>query len=222
MAGADVIVAMRGFQPALDEAVANVAGDAVVVDPAADDFETTSAPTMRADNPHFWLDPLLMADLADAVAAAMVKVDPDHRDTYVGNATDVRRDMRKLDGEYAETLADCARSTVVVSHDAFAYLDRYGLTFEPIAGLSPDAEPSARHLAELSDLIRNDKITTVFTERLASPQLAETLASDLGIRTDVLDPIEGLTTGSSGDSSKDYLSLMRENLAALARANGCR
>ena len=71
-------------------------------------------------------------------------------------------------------------------------------TFEPIAGLSPDAEPSARHLAELSDLIRSEKITTVFTERLASPKLAETLASDLGIRTAVLDPIEGLTKSSSG------------------------
>ena len=219
VADADVIVTMRGFQPALDEAVSNVAGDAVVVDPAAEDFKTKNAPKVRDDNPHFWLDPLLMADLGDAVAAALAKADPEHRDTFVGNATDLRGDLQKLDQEYAEKLGDCARTTVVVSHDAFSYLDRYGLTFEPIAGLSPDAEPSARHLAELSDLIRTDKITTVFTERLASPQLAETLASDLGIRTAVLDPIEGLT---SDDSSEDYLSLMRENLAALARANGCR
>lgn len=218
VAQADVVVAMQGFQPALDEAVANVGGDAAVVDPAAKDFVTANAPKVRADNPHFWLDPYLMADLGDAVAAALAKVDPSHRDTYTGNAMDVRLDMQKLDLEYGEKLADCDRTTVVVSHDAFGYLDRYGLEFESIAGLSPDAEPSPRHLAELSDLIRTDKITTVFTERLASPKLAETLAGDLGVRTAVLDPIEGLVDGSS----EDYLSLMRENLAALAQANRCR
>ncbi len=84
----------------------------------------------------------------------------------------------------------------MVSHDAFEYLGaRYDLDMHPIAGLSPDAEPSARHLAELADLIRTDKITTVFSERLASPKLADTLASDLGITTEVLDPIEGLASG---------------------------
>ncbi|MEO5653979.1 MAG: metal ABC transporter substrate-binding protein [Marmoricola sp.] len=218
VAQADVVVTMQGFQPALDEAIANVGGDVAVVDPAAKDFVTANAPKVRADNPHFWLDPYLMADLGDAVAAALAKVDPSNRDTYVGNAMDVRLDMQKLDLEYGEKLAACDRKTVVVSHEAFGYLDRYGLNFESIAGISPDAEPSARHLAELSDLIRTDKITTVFTERLASPKLAETLADDLGIRTAVLDPIEGLVDGSA----EDYLSLMRENLAALVLANGCR
>ena len=83
----------------------------------------------------------------------------------------------------------------MVSHDAFEYLGRrYGLDVEPIAGLSPDAEPSARHLAALSDLAREKGVTTVFSERLASPKLAETLAEDAGIRTAVLDPIEGLTS----------------------------
>ena len=107
----------------------------------------------------------------------------------------------------------------MVSHDAFEYLGaRYDLDMHPIAGLSPDAEPSARHLAELADLIRTDKITTVFSERLASPKLADTLAGDLGITTAVLDPIEGLTSSNDDD---DYLSLMRENLEALREAGGC-
>jgi zinc transport system substrate-binding protein len=88
----------------------------------------------------------------------------------------------------------------------------------PLAGLSPGAEPSPHHLADISDLIRTDKITTVFTERLASPKLADTLASDLGITTAVLDPIEGLT---SADGSDDYISLMRADLAAIEKAGGC-
>ncbi len=107
----------------------------------------------------------------------------------------------------------------MVSHDAFGYLGRrYDLDVLPIAGLSPDAEPSPRRLAELADLIRTKNVTTVFSEQLASPKLAETLASDLGITTAVLDPIEGL---AAADDSADYASLMRENLAAITAAGGC-
>jgi zinc transport system substrate-binding protein len=58
----------------------------------------------------------------------------------------------------------------------------------------------------------------VFSERLAGPELTGALARDLGLRTAVLDPVEGLTSDDSGD---DYLSLMRANLSALEEANGC-
>ena len=62
----------------------------------------------------------------------------------------------------------------------------------------------------------------MFSERLASPKLTESLARDLGLRTAVLDPLEGLVEGGADDdSSEDYLSLMRENLTALEEANGC-
>ncbi len=74
-------------------------------------------------------------------------------------------------------------------------------------------------LADLQRLIEDDGITTVFGERLASPRLTETLADDMGVRTAVLDPIEGLTDETA---DQDYLSLMRANLAALREANGCR
>ena len=106
----------------------------------------------------------------------------------------------------------------MVSHDAFTYLDRFGLNVEGIAGLSPDAEPTPADLARLQQLIDKDGITTVFSERLVSPRLSQTLADDMGITTAVLDPIEGL---SDETADEDYLSLMRENLSALELANGC-
>jgi zinc transport system substrate-binding protein len=115
-------------------------------------------------------------------------------------------------------LADCERTTVVVSHDAFGYLDRYGLEFEPIEGLSPGAEPTPADLARLQQLITEDGITTVFSERLASSKMADSLAGDLGLETAVLDPVEGLSDETSED---DYLSLMGQNLDALRKANGC-
>ena len=107
----------------------------------------------------------------------------------------------------------------MVSHDAFGYLAaRYGLTVESINGLTPDAEPSPAHLAELADLIESEGITTVFSETLASPELADTLAGDLGLSAAVLDPVEGL---GDATADEDYLSLMRANLAALQEANDC-
>ncbi|CAM3840522.1 metal ABC transporter substrate-binding protein [Nocardioides zeicaulis] len=229
---ADLVVLEEGFQPAVDATAADV--DAPVLDAAqvvdllpAADHEGESEEEHAEDghdhehgdtDPHFWLDPLRLADLADAVADQLAEIDPDGATTYAANAEAVRGELEQLDREYTDGLASCERTTTVVSHDAFSYLSRYGLDFEPIAGLSPDAEPTAADLARLQDLIRTDGVTTVFSERLVSAKMADTLADDLGVTSAVLDPIEGL---SDATADEDYLSLMRENLTALQQANGC-
>jgi zinc transport system substrate-binding protein len=170
-------------------------------------------------DPHFWQDPLKMADVADAVAERLSSLDLAHASTYRSNAEALRTDLTRLDEEYRAGLAHCERDTVVVSHDAFGYLSRYGLHIEPIAGLSPDAEPTPADLGRLQQLIASDGITTVFGERLVPAELSHTLAKDMGVATAVLDPIEGLTDETADE---DYLSLMRANLAALKEADGCR
>ncbi|WP_374455912.1 metal ABC transporter substrate-binding protein [Nocardioides sp.] len=230
---ADLVVLEEGFQPAVDAAAettdADVVDAAAVVDllPAsedahdhehADEGEGEEGHDHGDVDPHFWLDPLLVADLADAVADQLGEVDPDNARAYADNAAGLRAELETLDEEYVAGLASCERTTTVVSHQAFGYLARYGLDFEPIAGLSPDAEPTAADLAHLQELITEDGVTTVFSERLVSPKLAETLADDMGVTTAVLDPIEGLSDDTSGE---DYLSLMRENLTELQQANGC-
>ena len=249
VAEADVLIHLRDFQPAVDEAV-DQAGAEHVVD-AAETADLVSpeeldehageehagedehADEEHADeeageddghghgdvDPHFWTDPTRLAGVADAVAQALSDADPDNAETYERNLADLRRDLDALDAELEEGLADCARDTVVVSHDAFAYFGaRYGLDMHPINGLSPEAEPSPAHLRELADLIEDEGITTVFSETLASPEMAESLASDLGLETAVLDPVEGLTDATA---EEDYLSLMRANLTAVQKANDC-
>jgi zinc transport system substrate-binding protein len=221
---ADLVVLEHGFQPAVD-ASADTA-DVPVLD-ATEVVDLRGADAHADDghdhesgdlDPHFWLDPLLMADLGDATAERLAEVDPDAADTYRANAADLRTRLEELDAEYADGLASCERDTAVVSHEAFGYLERYGVHFEAIAGLSPDAEATAADLGRLQDLITTEGVTTVFSERLASPKMSQTLADDLGIDTAVLDPIEGLSDDTAGE---DYLSLMRENLEALRLANGC-
>jgi zinc transport system substrate-binding protein len=228
LAEADLIVLEHGFQPAVDETVDANAPDAEIVD-AADVVELMPASEHEHEHeeaghdhgdldPHFWQDPLLMADLGDAVADRLVELDPDGAATYEDNAAALRTELEALDQEYVDGLATCERTTTVVSHEAFSYLARYGLQFEAIAGLSPDAEPTPADLARLQQLITEDGITTVFSERLASSKMADSLAGDLGLETAVLDPVEGLSDETSDD---DYLSLMGQNLDALRKANGC-
>ena len=216
IADADLVIHEVGFQPAVDAGIdQNATGD--VID-AADVVGLVTDANGDPD-PHFWLDPLRLAVLGEEVAQRLSEIDPDHADDYVSNAAGLRSDLAALDSSYTTGLANCERDTVVVSHDAFGYLARnYGLDMEPLTGLSPEAEPTPADLARLQDLIGAEGITTVFSERLVSPRLTESLASDLGITTAVLDPIEGL---SDETADEDYLSLMRQNLTALEKANGC-
>lgn len=235
LAEADLVVYEHGFQPAVDEGVdTNATGvaldvaDVVELRPAEEHDHEGEAGHEGEEgeeahdhgdlDPHFWQDPLLMADVADAVADELAGIDPDHAEDYRDNAAALRADLEELDAAYAEGLAQCARDTVVVSHAAFGYLGRYGLEFEPIAGLSPEAEPTPADLAHLQEVIEEDGITTVFYESLVSPEIAEQLAADTGADVAVLDPVEGLTDETLDE---DYLSLMEANLAALEEANGC-
>ncbi len=213
---ADVVVYERDFQPAVDDAIdQNATGRTVDAAKVADLEPATHE---KGLDPHFWQDPIRLAEVGDAVARALGKADPAHADDYVANAADLRSDLESLDKSYETGLASCDIDTVVVSHDAFGYLAKYGLGMEPVVGLSPGAEPTPADLARLQDLIRTDGITTVFSERLVSPRLTQSLARDMGITTAVLDPIEGL---SDQTADQDYLSLMKQNLAALRKADRC-
>ena len=209
---AAVVLVEKGLQPAVDDAIRNDRPAHLVDAAAVVDLRRGDGGT----DPHFWLDPTLLGEVADAFGQEMAAADPPHAVDYRARAASLVHDLTALDGEIRAGLATCRTRDLVVSHDAFGYFGRrYGLEVHAIAGLSPDAEPSAKHLAELGDLAREKGVTTVFNETLASPRLADTLASDLGLRTAVLDPVEGLTASDRGD---DYLSLMRRNLTELQEA----
>lgn len=217
LATADLVVYQAGFQPAIDAAVnQNAAGE--VLDAASVVGLQPFAGDEQGLDPHFWLDPLRMATLGESIAASLTEMDPTNAADYDRNAEDLRSDLERLDEHFTTGLADCERTTIVVSHDAFGYLARYGLEVAPVAGLSPDAEPTPADLGALQQLIRDDGVTTVFGERLASPRLTQTLADDMGVRSAVLDPIEGLTDETSTET---YLTLMEQNLIVLREANAC-
>jgi zinc transport system substrate-binding protein len=225
IATADVIVYLGGgFQPAVEDAISQ-AEDAVTVD-ALEAVDTNEAPPSEAEegltvDPHVWLDPGRYEEVVRTVADALSEADPANESTYDADADAYVAKIVALDDDFRAGLADCERRTIVTSHEAFAYLaESYGLTEVGITGLSPEAEPSARRLAELKDLVEREGITTIFAEELVSPKVAETLADEAGITVQVLDPLESLTDDQVA-AGEDYVSVMRENLAILRGALDC-
>jgi zinc transport system substrate-binding protein len=222
---ADVVLYLGGgFQPAVEDALTDATGTTVDVSaglrslpvPAGESDASLSA------DPHVWLDPVLYGDIVRTTEQALAGASPSNAAAFGSNAAAFDARLRALASEYRTGLSDCARNVIVTSHAAFGYLaQRFGLQQEPISGLSPDAEPTPDRLAELKALVERDGVTTIFTEDLVSPKVAETLAQETGATTAVLNPLESLTPDevSAGD---DYASVMRQNLSELRTALGCR
>ena len=224
VADAELVVYLKGFQPAVDDAVATEGREAGldVSGPARLTAHQAVAGNDRGravQDPHFWLDPLRLADVADAVATRLVELNPEHQQAYRDNATALRADLRDLDAEFTDTLKDCAQRNLVTSHAAFGYLaDRYGFEQIGMTGLDPEAEPGPRVLGAVAEFVEANDVSTIYYETLVSPAIARTVAEETGASTAVLDPIEGITRDSAG---RDYFELMRADLATLRTGQDC-
>ena len=243
IAGADLVVYAKGFQPAVDTAVEQEgAGHALdvasvanldLLAPSEDDGHGDPGHTHTDDgnpadtldaarDPHFWLDPERYAAVATVIADRLGQVDRDHAAEYSANAKALTARLAALDGDFRSGLASCTTTDLVTSHAAFGYLsDRYGFTQVPIAGLSPDAEPSAAKLAEVADFVHEHHVTTIYAETLGDPAFADTISRSTGTRLAVLDPIEGVTGQAARTGGSDYFGLKRSNLGVLRAGQGC-
>ncbi len=171
-------------------------------------------------DPHIWLDPVKYAEVAKGVGKSLEKADPDHAADYKKNTEALVGELNKLNTAYETGLKNTATKTFITTHSAFGYLaERYGLTQQGIAGIDPEAEPTPARIQELHTIAEKEKATTVFFETLASDKTAKTLAKDTGLKTGVLDPLEGITKKSQG---ADYIEVMESNLTALQKALGAK
>lgn len=172
-------------------------------------------------DPHVWLSPKLAQEQVRAITKALSVADPSHAAIYTHNADVYIIQLGQLDKDFAAGTASCKRREIVTSHAAFAYLAKeYRLTMLPIAGLSPDEEPSPARLAEISDFVRENGVTHIFFETLVSPALSTTIANETGATTIALNPLEGLTAEDIA-AGENYISVQRENLVAIRTALDC-
>lgn len=221
---ADLVIFEKHFQAAVDDAVDQSGRhDKDTVDVAKlvklQPLPEGAKEGHDDDDPHVWLDPVNMIAVTDAVRVKLSAVDPEHATTYAKNAATLTAKLKALDTSFSTGLATCATTKIVTSHAAFGYLaKRYGLEQVAIAGIDPSNEPSPAQLADITNLVRKDKITTIFTEELVSPAIAKTVAAETGAKIATLDPIEGL---SDETAHENYLTLMAKNLAVIEKANNC-
>ena len=223
---ADLVLYIPGFQPALDEAIAQVAPDRALdvtetltllpAEEHADGGSSGDAHATLDGDPHVWLNPLNMATIGDEIATRLSALDS--AGPFAAGAQALTASMNALNDEWAQGTAECRSRDLVVSHEAFGYLAaQYDFAQIGIAGLSPDAEPSPARIAEVADLVRERGVTTIYYETLVDPAVAETLAAETGATTAILDPLEGLLEGSTGD----YVTVMQGNLEQVRTGQGC-
>ncbi|MFD0888579.1 metal ABC transporter substrate-binding protein [Streptosporangium algeriense] len=218
--GTSLVVYVKDVQPAVDEAVEQHAADRGFDVASLVKTLPSSAGEHGEDeasyDPHVWLDPSRMATIATKLGDRLAEADPAHAKGYRDRAAAAVTDLTALDDEMSRGLSGCSSSAIVTSHAAFGYLaDRYKLRQIGINGIDPEAEPSPARLAEVAKVAKQEKVTTIFSETLVNPKVAEVLSTEIGARTAVLDPVE------SQPANGDYLSAMRQNLSALQKALGC-
>ncbi|MGW4892076.1 metal ABC transporter substrate-binding protein [Kitasatospora sp. NPDC004240] len=225
---AGAIVYLKGLQPSVDKAVEQSHSkhriDATAASPLVDHHLAEGHSEGdghdhdgAAGDPHLWLDPTRYAAVARSVGDEFAKADPAHAADYRKNTEELVGTLTALDKEFQDGLRNTKTKTFVTSHTAFGYLaERYGLTQVAINGVDPESEPTPARLADVQKAARENDVTTIFFETLVSPKLAETVAKDLGLKTAVLDPLEGV----KDPAKDDYLSVMKQNLTNLQAALG--
>ncbi|OGO01198.1 MAG: hypothetical protein A2Y72_02535 [Chloroflexi bacterium RBG_13_53_26] len=166
-------------------------------------------------NPHIWLDPVLAQDQVQAIAQALIMVDPDNKDAYLENAAGYLAELKALDEEIRDTTQSFSTREFITFHPAWTYFaKRYGLVEAAVIEESPGEEPSAAYIQGVVDTARDLKVKAIFAEPQFSPKAAETIAAECGAEVLFLDPIGGADL----EGKDTYIELMRYNVEQMTLA----
>ena len=236
---ADALIYLSGFQAAVDDAVKEAAPKNTLDVAKAAKLKKLSAEEAAEHeaehdhegehkeaghdhhhggfDPHFWLDPQRLSQVVPQVVATLTQADPDHGDTFQKNGKALQDKLADLDKKYRAGLNKCATPTAVTAHEAYGYLaDRYGFEQVGVKGVDPEAETSLTRLQEVANIAKDKKVNVLFSESALGDKDTKTLAEQLGIKSEVLDPLE-----IQVDKNRDYLQVMQDNLQKLSKAMKC-
>jgi zinc transport system substrate-binding protein len=204
-----------GFQPNVENTARSRTGNTTYV------LEKITKKKSRKD-PHFWLDPVSMKKAVSIISQELIKINPSQKKIYEARTNDFEQKLDDLDDSFAKSFATCFTRTFITSHEAFGWLaERYDLHQEAIAGLSPENEPTAKRLLQLKKLAQQKHVSVIFTEDFVSPKVTQSLSREIGVTTKVLSPIESLSQKDI-DHQHNYFTIMKDDLALLRDALGCK
>ncbi|MBC1888672.1 zinc ABC transporter solute-binding protein [Listeria booriae] len=169
-------------------------------------------------NPHVWLDPNYMITMAATVRDNLSKELPAQKETFNKNYEKVVSQLKTLNTDY-KTMADTAKhKDFVTAHAAYGYWEKeYGLKQIPIAGISTSDEPSQKKLTTIVNTIKSEKIPYILLEQNTNSKIADVIQKETDTKTLKLHNLETLTQKDI-DAKRDYMSIMKDNLAALKTA----
>lgn len=169
-------------------------------------------------DPHVWLNPMNAKTEMENIKNALEEADPANKDYYANNFNTYSAKLDELDHKFKETLTALENKDIIVAHEAFGYLcNAYGLNQVGIEGLSPDSEPDPAKMEEVIQFAKENKVKVIFFEELVSPKVAETIAKEIGVKTEVLNPLEGLSDEDIKNGA-DYFTVMEQNLESILQA----
>ena len=162
------------------------------------------------NDPHIWLSlKCAEAEVAN-IKDALVKADPENKDYYEDNSSSFIAQLESLYNEYSQKFSSVEKKGFVTGHAAFAYLCKdFGLSQNSVEDVFAEGEPTAKQLTELVEYCKDNGVTTVFAEEMASPEVSETLANEVGAKVETIYTIE------SAEDGKTYIERMRDNLSAI-------
>jgi zinc transport system substrate-binding protein len=177
--------------------------------------------TTTAVDPHYWLDIDNMITQTKIIEKELIKLLP-HNDAHIkSHAQEYRSQLEKLRNSYKNKLLTCKHNTIIMNHNAFGYIaNDYNFEIASISNLSPDAQPSAKVLIELSNIIKEKNIKTIFFESFVSNKLIQTIAKETNATVKSVHTLANITP-SQVKNNENYISLMYENLDLLTNALEC-
>ncbi len=186
-------------------------------------LEVSRGEVLVGGDPHVWLDFARGQRIVDAIRASLVALDPAGTEVYGRNAAAYKEKLQALDARFKSGLANCPQRVLVTGgHAAFGYLAaRYGLTQVALYGLSPDSEPTPRHLIEVTREVKEKGIKAVFFETTVNPKLARILAKETGAEALPLNDGANLSPEQAA-AGMTFLQVMDLNLENLRHGLGCR
>ena len=217
LSGADVFIynglGMEAWAEKAISAADNAALIAVDASAGADAIQNTDPAEVSEHgqyDPHLWLSITGAKTELENIKNAFVQADPANKSYYEANYQDYTAQLDTLYQEYSEKFKTVESKSFVTGHAAFGYLCRdFGLQQNSVEDVFAEGEPTAQQLAELVDYCRTNHVTTVFAEEMASPEVSNTLANEVGAT------VQTIYTVESAEDDLSYLQRMESNLSKI-------